>query len=171
MKFRTFMAMVAAVVALLAGQLLVGSASAAPASDYTAQARAAGLTATQADALQDRVDDFLASHPTARQIAADRLTIPGGAVTLDVPGTDVGVTAISCSSGWLCIRDGYGDRYDYYYCGLYEFWGIGNGEFNNNQSSGTVARFYNENGSLRWTNTAKDTGTASWTPVWFVRPC
>ncbi|MFF8592770.1 hypothetical protein ACF061_15215 [Streptomyces sp. NPDC015220] len=38
-------------------------------------------------------------------------------------------------------------------------------------TSGTVAKFHNSNGSLRWTNTAKDTGTASWTPVYQIRPC
>ncbi|MFI0240494.1 hypothetical protein [Streptomyces sp. NPDC016845] len=49
--------------------------------------------------------------------------------------------------------------------------GIGDGEFNNNQTSGTRARFYNSNGTERWSNVAKDTGTASWTPVYHIRPC
>lgn len=171
MRLRKALAMTAAAVALVASQLLVGSASAAPAPDYAAQSRAAGLTATQADKLQDRVEEYVTSHKGARQVAADKVAIPGGDVTLAVPGTTPGTTAISCSSGWLCIQDGYGDRYNYYYCGYYDFWGIGDGVFNNNQTWGTVAKFYNRDGSLRWTNTAKDTGTASWTPVWHIRPC
>ncbi|HZG06661.1 MAG TPA: hypothetical protein VE546_24365 [Streptomyces sp.] len=171
MKFRKTLSMAVAAVALVASQLLAGSAAAAPSPDSTTTQNGTKLTATQAAQLQERVENYLDKHSEARRISADKLSIPGGTVTLAAPGTNVGTTAISCSSGWLCIQDGYGDRYDYYYCGYYDFWGLGDGVFNNNQSSGTVARFYNNNGTLRWTNTAKDTGTASWTPVYHIRPC
>ncbi|MFE0351344.1 hypothetical protein [Streptomyces griseoluteus] len=39
------------------------------------------------------------------------------------------------------------------------------------QSSGTVARFYHENGTERWSSRAPQSGTPSWTPVWHIRPC
>ncbi|MDH6229024.1 MULTISPECIES: hypothetical protein [Streptomyces] len=160
MKLRQSLVATLTAVLLAAGYLLTGSASAS-----------AGPQAAQQ--LQNRVDAYIEKHPEAQQISADTLKIPGGTVTLAAPGTDRtnSPTAISCSNYYLCIQDGYGDRYNYYTCGLYSFSGLGDGVFNNNQSSGTVARFYNSDRSLRWTNTAKDTGTASWTPVYYIRPC
>ncbi|MGW2897459.1 hypothetical protein ACWDAO_23335 [Streptomyces sp. NPDC001212] len=148
--------MVVAAATLVMGQVAVSSASAAPA---------------ETSRLQQKIDRYLEKHSEARQVGVNKVQIPGGTLTVADPGTTFSAAAISCSSGWLCIQDGYGDRYDYYYCGYYDFWGIGDGVFNNNQTSGTVARFYNQNGSLRWTNTAKATGTASWTPVYHIRPC
>jgi len=155
MKLSRTVATTTATAALLLGSSVAASASAAPAVDSQ---------------LQRNVSEFKAAHPNARQIDADTLRIPGGTVT--VPGKDaVNTAAISCSNGHLCIRDGNGTYYDYYYCGYYDFYGAGDGVFNNNQTSGTRARFYNYNGTERWSNVAKDTGTASWTPVYHIRPC
>lgn len=156
MSLRKGIMLAAAAAALVGGQLAATQASAAPA---------------PSSPLQKRVAQYLESHPDAHRISSATLSIPGGTVTLAAPGAAPNTAAISCGSGHLCIQDGLGDRYDYYYCGYYDFDGVGDGVFNNNQTSGTVAKFYNENGSLRWTNTAKDTGTASWTPVWHIRPC
>ncbi len=172
--------MAAAAAALVVGPALSGSASAEPAaaqSAYARQARAAGLTGAQAAELQQQVDRYLTTHPDARQVSANRLTTEGGAVTIPAPGEsrvrDLASpeAAVACGEGHLCIVDGRGRHYDYYRCGRYSFDGIGDGTFNNNQTTGTVARFYNSDGSLRWSNRAKDTGTASWTPVFFVQPC
>ena len=166
------LAMGAAAVVLLASQVLAGSATAAQAPDYVAQAKARGLTAAQADRLQNRVEEFLDKHPDSKQIAAGKATIPGGTVTFAVPGaTTASTAAITCGSGWLCIEDGYGNRYEYFKCGYYDFYGAGDGVFTNNQTSGTVARLFNHDGSLRWWHWAKGSGTASWTPVWHIRPC
>ncbi|MFE0704379.1 hypothetical protein [Streptomyces sp. NPDC058872] len=157
MKWIRSLAMTGAAAALAAGQLLAGNASAAPADG-------------RADALQQKVDSFLASHPGERQIAAGKATMPGGSVTFSTTGT-ADATALSCGYGHLCIQDGNGSRWDYYSCGSYDFYGIGDGYFNNNQTAGTVAKFYNRDGSLRWTSRAPQSGTASWTPVWHIRPC
>ncbi|MEW2117873.1 hypothetical protein AB0945_22330 [Streptomyces sp. NPDC005474] len=155
MKISRTVATATGAVALLMGSLAATSASAAPVGDAQ---------------LQKNVTAFKALHPAAKQIDADTLKIPGGTVT--IPGKDAANTAaISCSNLHLCIRDGNGNYYDFYNCGYFSFGGVGNGEFNNNQSSGTRARFYNSNGSERWSNVAKDTGTASWTPVYYIRPC
>lgn len=180
MSARKVLAMVAAVTALIVGPALSGSASAEPTatqSVYTRQALDAGLTGAQAAALQQHVDGYLATHPDARQVSANRLTTEGGAVTIPAPGEsrarDLASpgAALACAHGHLCIVDGRGHNYDYYRCGRYNFDGVGDGTFNNNQTTGTVARFYNSDGSLRWSNRAKDTGTASWSPVFYVRPC
>ncbi|WP_327411908.1 hypothetical protein [Streptomyces sp. NBC_01233] len=96
------------------------------------------------------------------------LAVAGRTETRDLASPD---TALACNHGHLCIVDGRGYNYDYYRCGYYDFNGVGDGTFNNNQTSGTRARFYNQNGSERLSNVAKDTGTASWTPVFHIRPC
>ncbi|MER8041798.1 hypothetical protein [Streptomyces sp. NPDC094032] len=163
-----------AAVALLAGPAL--SAYAATPTTPTAptapieQARAAGLTDQQAGELQRQVDAVLARDPQARQTSANTLAIPGATVTLPVPGQPAGAPR-ACNEGHLCITDGRGVNYDYYRCGYYDFDGIGDGTFNNNQTPGTRARFYNSDGSERWSHVAKGTGTASWTPVYHIRPC
>ncbi|MER7997905.1 MULTISPECIES: hypothetical protein [unclassified Streptomyces] len=154
---RKVLAAAAAAVALVAGQAAVTTAAAAPA---------------QKSPLQQRIDSYVAEHPESRQIGTDKVKIPGGTLTVPAPGsTPPSTNAISCGSGWLCIQDGRGYRYDYYTCGYYSFSGIGDGVFNNNQTSGTRARFYNSDGSERWSHVAKGSGTASWTPVFGVRPC
>ncbi|MEU6539019.1 hypothetical protein [Streptomyces sp. NPDC047000] len=158
MSSRKAVAALAAAAALALSPALTGTASAASG-------------AVQATQLQLQVNSYLATHPGTHQISANKIAIPGGSVTLAAAGTNTVSPAISCGSGHLCIQDGTGATYDYYYCGYYSFDGVGDGTFNNNQTSGTVAKFYNSDGSLRWTNTAKDTGTASWTPVYYIRPC
>ncbi|MEW1719334.1 hypothetical protein [Streptomyces sp. NPDC093109] len=185
MSFRKLLAALTAAVALVAVPVVTTSASAAPASApssagqaaYAAQAVEAGLTGQQAAGLQADVDAALARQVGARQVSANRIAFDGGSATLAAPGQsgarDLAApqAAPSCANGYLCIIDGRGTRYEYYTCGYYSFSGIGDGTFNNNQTSGTVARFYNSDGSQRWTSTAKATGTASWTPVYYIRPC
>ncbi|WP_260696765.1 hypothetical protein [Streptomyces sp. 130] len=179
--FRRSAGLMAAAAALIAGPALSAHATtpAAPGGQqtYAAQARAAGLTDQQAGELQQRVDAVRAQEPRARQTSANTLAVPAGTVTIPAPGqaetrnlASPG-TALACANGHLCITDGRGYTYDYYYCGYYEFDGVGDGTFNNNQTSGTRARFYNSDGSERWSHVAKGTGTASWTPVFYVRPC
>ncbi|MFF5706139.1 hypothetical protein ACFY7H_27200 [Streptomyces sp. NPDC012794] len=175
MSPRKILAMMTATAALIAGPVLTAEASTSTA--FSQQTRAAGLTAPQAAELQQRVDAVLASDPQARQISANKLTVAGGELVVRAPGQtetrDLATpdTALACDNGHLCIVDGRGYTYDYYRCGYYGFSGIGDGTFNNNQTSGTRARFYNSDGSERWSHVAKGTGTASWTPVYHIRPC
>jgi hypothetical protein len=158
MSSRRLLVTLAAAAALAASPALAGAA--------TAQGGAA-----PAPQIQQKVAGYLATHPGTHRISADEIAIPGGTLTFAATPDSSASPALSCASGHLCIQDGTGEKYDYYYCGYYSFDGIGDGTFNNNQTSGTVAKFYNSDGSLRWTNTAKDTGTASWTPVYHIRPC
>lgn len=159
---RKILAVMTASAALVAGTVLAGTASAAPQQSSGSQSQ-----------LQRQVDSYLAKDSSARQISANEVAFEGGTVTFPARGesNSSAASAPSCRHGHLCIVDGRGKRYDYYRCGTYQFRGIGNGTFNNNQTSGTMARFYNRDGSLRWMNRAKDTGTASWTPVWKIKPC
>ncbi|WP_225802453.1 hypothetical protein [Streptomyces sp. NK15101] len=180
MSARKPLAIMTAAAALIAGPVLSARASTVPAGQqtvYAGQARAAGLSDRQAAELQRQVDAVLTEDPQARQLSANRLATAGGTVTLAVPGhsetRDLASpdTALACGDGHLCITDGRGRNYDFYRCGYYDFDGVGDGTFNNNQTPGTRARFYNSDGSERWSNVAKSTGTASWTPVFHIRPC
>ncbi|MBD0710881.1 MULTISPECIES: hypothetical protein [unclassified Streptomyces] len=177
MSARKTLAILTAAAALIAGPVLSAHASTTPTATYAEQARAAGLSEQQAGELQRQVDAVLARSPQARQTSANTVDIPGGTATVALPGSAEARAQAdpeaypSCADGHLCILDGRNVRYDYYRCGYYDFDGIGDGTFNNNQTSGTRARFYNQNGSERWSSVAKAVGTANWTPVYHIRPC
>ncbi|MFD3835020.1 hypothetical protein ACFWWC_01975 [Streptomyces sp. NPDC058642] len=47
----------------------------------------------------------------------------------------------------------------------------GDGPFTDNQTPGTVARVSNKNGSERGSSTAYQAGTATWDPIYSLRPC
>ncbi len=125
------------------------------------------------------------SQPTLdHRVAADLATNGGTLVAPNVvdhhgytatylaPGA-VATSYPSCSYRHLCVYTPSNNTvYDYYTCGYYDTnYLIGDGTFTNNQTPGTVAKFYNSNGTVRWTNRAYDQGTASWTYVYHIRPC
>ncbi|KUJ39343.1 MULTISPECIES: hypothetical protein [Streptomyces] len=78
----------------------------------------------------------------------------------------------ACPYGHLCIWAN-GNAYDYHACGYFPLPSLaGNGTWVNNQTPGTVARFYNRAGRELWnTGPAYSSGTADWTLVGYVRPC
>ncbi|MBT2469005.1 hypothetical protein J7E97_14280 [Streptomyces sp. ISL-66] len=158
---------------------LAGPASAAAQpSAYAQQARAAGLTVAQTGRLRDEVDVYVAAHPGTRQLSANKLATDFGTVTVTAPGQtqarDLAApgVALACGSGHLCITDGRGYLYDYYRCGTYGFGGYGTGSFNNNQTWGTTAWFYNADQTVRFYHTAKGSSSnVDWNPVTYIRPC
>ncbi|MFJ2177779.1 hypothetical protein ACIOHE_33420 [Streptomyces sp. NPDC087851] len=187
-KIRAFM-LKATVGAVAAGALATGvmtapaGARTAPDQDrqtYAAQTDRAGLTHDQAASLQERVDGYLGRLAGSRQVSANKITMPGGDVTVAAPGRrsarDLALPPVSnrlpaaCGSGHLCLYRG-GDTLDYYRCGTYSLSWTGDGTFNNNQTRNTRARFLNSDRSERWSHVAPGTGTASWTPVYYVVPC
>lgn len=164
------------VTALLAGSTVAASAATLQ-PDFRAEALAAGLTDAQAASLQQRVDAVLAEQPGGRQVSATKVKYDGLTVTVDPQYSAAASRSskankmLSCAYGHLCmvVR---GVTFDYYTCGLWfvSNW-TGTGPYNNNQTPGTVARFYGQGGNLLWTSTAPDSGTANWDPVWSLRPC
>ncbi|MFB6980631.1 hypothetical protein [Streptomyces scopuliridis] len=147
---------------------------------FTAQTQRAGLTPAQAGELQDRVDGYLAEEPGSRQLSANRIAIEGGDLVVAAPGQRYardlagpgasGRAPAACAYGHLCLYKP-GDSRDYYRCGTYSLPWTGDGTFNNNQTRGTTAKFLNSDRSVRWTSTAPQTGTATWTQVYYVVPC
>ncbi|HZM75369.1 MAG TPA: hypothetical protein VFC19_06565 [Candidatus Limnocylindrales bacterium] len=164
----------AAITATLMSMPSPASAAADPI-DFTAQALASGLTATQSADLQKRVNEVLAAIPGGRQVSATEVRYDGLNVTVDPLFSDESsqaVNAISCREFYFCI-DVLGTRFDFLTCrtwALSNWWGWS--PFNNNQTWGTVARAYAEDGTTEvWSHTAKGSGWVDVGPWWYFRPC
>lgn len=177
MSARRSIAMSFAVFGLLAASTGAATAT-APDSGSGAGAAPSGLTATRAQSLQERVDGVLAEQPGGRQVSATKVRYDGYDVTLDPrqpaaarDSSGSGATAVACRHGHMCLTVR-GKTFDFYKCKTValKHW-YGKGTFNNNQTRGTVAKFYNKNGTVRWTSKAPQKGTATWDPIYKVRPC
>jgi hypothetical protein len=173
--FTQLTVMLLAVAAALAGSPAAASAATAG-SDFRAEAAAAGLSEAQAGSLQQRVDKLLAGQPGGRQVSATKIEYDGLTVTVDpyysaAAGADYTARRLNCDYGYLCMTVR-GTNFRFYECRTWYLsdW-TGTGPYINNQTVGTVASFYGQNGELLWTSTAYDEGTANWDPVWSLRPC
>ncbi|MFE0476355.1 hypothetical protein ACFW2V_32665 [Streptomyces sp. NPDC058947] len=155
---------------------------------FEVQARAAGLSSAGADALQAKVDRYLARHG-GRQVAANEIVRADGAtLTVTVPGeksvrdlrTTAGTRAATqweCDYGYFCMyrqQLGLGDRLAFYHCQDYalQYW-TGYGSYYNHQTPGTRALFKGQNRNVIFTTPEATYSEPSydWTHVWFVRPC
>lgn len=83
-----------------------------------------------------------------------------------------------CSTGELCALAWDSSRgmfavFHLYNCARYSVSGwIGQGYFANQQTNGTVARFYDQAGGTLWTSTAPSGHQgANWDRVWSIRNC
>ncbi|NNN36300.1 hypothetical protein HLK59_39275 [Streptomyces sp. S3(2020)] len=142
----------AAITIMLVPALTVGPAHASP-SDFTSQARAAGLTATQADALQEAVDRYVA-QTGGTQVSANQIDLRGATLSVPVPGEarprTFGTSDVHCNSGadyeYFCA---YSETYfngtsiAWWACGVEKYipWNW-EGSWDNNQTPGTRARIY-----------------------------
>jgi hypothetical protein len=149
-------------------------ASAAAEVDFTAQAAASGLTTDQAADLQKRVDEVLATIPGGKQVSATEVRFDGLKVTVDplFSKSTRTTSAISCANGWFCI-DVQDTRFEFYTCQKWRLsdW-LGRSPYNNNQTTGTIARAYAQDGStVVWRHTAKGSGDVDVGPWWFFKPC
>jgi hypothetical protein len=135
----------------------------------TVAATAADPAGTRVTALQRAADEVLAGKPKPLQVTADAVKYEGLTVT-EAPRTK-GAQDLACDYGHLCMVVK-GTKFDFYTC---RTWNVtnwtGDGPFTNNQTRGTVAKFFNQDGSVRWTSTAYQAGTATWDPIWSLRPC
>ncbi|MER8116772.1 MULTISPECIES: hypothetical protein [unclassified Streptomyces] len=136
----------------------------------TAAATAAAPDGTRVTAVERVADQVLPGHPAALEVTRDRVRYDGLTLTKAPAGT-LAAKDLACGYGHLCmvVR---GTKFDFYKC---QDWTVsnwtGDGPFTNNQTPGTVARFFNKDGSVRWTSTAYQAGTATWDPIYSLRPC
>ncbi|MEV5362743.1 hypothetical protein AB0L12_08190 [Streptomyces cellulosae] len=150
-------ALLVAATALVAGSSV--AATAAPDPD-----------GTRVTSLQQTAERVLGDDAKPVRVTADAVRYDGLTVT-EAPKGKANTKALSCGYGHLCMIVN-GTKFDFYKCQTWELsnW-TGDGPFTNNQTPGTVARFYNKDGSVRWTSTAYESGTATWDPIWSLRPC
>ena len=136
---------------LSAGTLLIGTASGLGAAASAADAPGAVM----------RVDRAAVAAPAALTAEQDRAAGQDRAARLN------------CAYGSVCGQGANGASFSYRKCGTrYQLPGLtGNGPLNNNQTRGTVAKFYGKSGNLLFTSTAPATGTVNWTPVWYAVAC
>jgi hypothetical protein len=177
---RTFTALSGLLMALL---LVVGSS-------LTAQASGARQGSVTPDGT--RVTDFstqdrtfvLPPAPAEADGGVGALAVPTISPTVTVsyanPGGEYTCEyATLCAWAWDTSRDKW-KIFHLYNCHKYALsnW-VGSGGFNNNQTRGTVARFYGQNGSTQVVpaSTAPDIRSVyrgnfdGWNPVWFIRNC
>ncbi|MFI8293730.1 hypothetical protein EAO71_02905 [Streptomyces sp. ms191] len=119
-------------------------------SKYAAEAKAEGLSARQAAQLQDRMDAQLAVIKVpAEQVRYNEIRAKDGSasITMSVPGV---AADTSCSYEYLCLWDGAnwtGTKLSFYVCAFRNLSDYGFNDrltsYKNNQTSGTVASFYN----------------------------
>lgn len=134
-------------------------ANAASAASFAAQARDVGLTAQEAELLQQRVDQVVA-ETGGTQVAVNEvvsadgttettLTLPGERAVRDLTDADSSSAAAgqwACDYGALCFYTGtwgWGDRKQFVTCKMHQLgeWAYG-GSWLNNQTPGTRARFF-----------------------------
>ncbi|MFE6667458.1 hypothetical protein ACFVFH_28345 [Streptomyces sp. NPDC057697] len=182
-------ATLASVCALLIGFDVAGTASAAApdggsrATAFAAQAQEAGLSRTDAAALQRRVDGYLTTMG-GKQIAANKIDLGGGSsVVLTLPGEKrarelTGSKKIldSCNSKTFCAFQNaqwWGDEIQMVACSDYMIPWTAVGSWINNQTTGTVAQFKDNTATVRWVDGgafAQD-DTADWSWVLYVNNC
>ena len=181
---RKFLAVLSALVAVVVGLVSAGSARAtATHESFTAQTRAAGYTSAQADKLQQEVDQYLDLFG-GKQTAINEIRFAGGKVLLPLPGETrphaLGVQPkVTCPALTLCLW------HDDYFTGpqvqLKHCWDWRNiiwtteGSWYNNQSAGTVAKFYagyNLTGGVWITSRAPEVRLhIGWWKLYSVDPC
>ncbi|GGM86323.1 hypothetical protein [Streptomyces fuscichromogenes] len=96
-----------------------------------------------------------------------------GATSASAASSGPATAQLTCPYYYVCGQAANGSWFQYYDCD-FEFQLpnlIGSGPLINNQTPGTVAKFYGKNHNLLFTSTAYDSRTVDWTPVWYVIAC
>ncbi|WP_327692448.1 hypothetical protein [Streptomyces sp. NBC_00459] len=170
-RLKAMLAVAAAVLALSLGTGAASAGTPGSVSPYAAQAKQAGLTATQTAALQDEVDRYRA-QTGGKQVAANVIDLGGkNLMFVAVPGEahprdmTKGALANVCDDvvpyGYFCAYSGInftGSSIPMYSCARYRIPWTANGSWINNQTTGTVANFLDDSGVSRW----HDGGALSW---------
>ncbi|MER7932943.1 MULTISPECIES: hypothetical protein [unclassified Streptomyces] len=157
---------------------------------FTIRSHELGLTSPQAEALQDRVDSYLALGDGV-QVEVNKVQYSNGnSVVVPLPGEKrtrnitaqtksikSASTVIKCDKGWFCafsLSHFTGVQWNIYNCQDYRIpdW-QGNGSWYNNQTGGAQALFKDKGGVIRWVSDPAPTfdDVAPWGWVGFIKPC
>ncbi|WP_405813939.1 hypothetical protein OG241_05185 [Streptomyces sp. NBC_01390] len=181
--------MLAVAAAVLALSFSAGASSASTPADispYASQAKQAGLTATQTAALQGEVGRYLA-QTGGKQVAANVIdlggkhlmfvALPGEAHPRDMTnGVLADPCALPVAYGYFCAYSGRnytGTPIPMWKCALYRIPWTANGSWINNQTTGTVANFLDNNGVSGWHDSGAFSADddAPWYWVHWVKNC
>ncbi|MFH8980120.1 hypothetical protein [Streptomyces varsoviensis] len=156
-------------------------------SAFRAQAAEAGLTATEATALQKAVDAAIATDG-GKQTAANEIRYPDGRLLLPLPGEkyarelgksgSASLAAHTCTYKALCGYSGTGytgAEREWFSCDFHKKpsgWTSG-GSWYNNQTKGRVGNWYD--GNKKWLGSTPPapygTKHGQWRGVGYVKPC
>ncbi|MFG2037237.1 hypothetical protein [Dactylosporangium sp. NPDC048998] len=157
---RKLAGVLAAATALLA--VSAGAASAAPAGNA---------------ALQQRVDSVLAAIPGGTQVSATEIRYDGLTVKFSTQSTatvskETSSLALTCAYGHLCFTVNGNTNFDFVACKTWDLtnW-LNTAPYINNQTTGTIARAYDNNWVQRWSSKAYDAGTANVNPWYHLTVC
>ncbi|MER7343791.1 hypothetical protein ABT390_00090 [Streptomyces aurantiacus] len=149
----------------------------ADASGYSAQAQRAGLTAKQAEALQQKVDRHLAKVPDSRQTGPNTIAFPGGKVVVEVPGGQYSGALRSPYSDCrfeFCGGEDSGTAYSWDQCRKYDVRHMsGPGFWWNSQIDRMRVHMYGAQGERIYTtpNAYSEDKSANWSPVYWIKTC
>jgi len=180
---RTFTALSGLLMALL---LVVGGSQAAQASDVSQGSVTPDGTRVTDVSTQGRTF-VLPPAPAETRAGGDfgAMAVPTISPTVAVTYANPG-GQYRCEYGTLCAwawdtSQGKWKIFHLYNCHKYALanWGsYGDTGFINNQTTGTIARFYGQNGSTQvepssraYEHRSEDEGFGGWNPVWFIRNC
>jgi hypothetical protein len=151
-------------------------------SRYAHQAAQAGLSSTQAEYLQAKIESVLAATPGARQLSANTIEINGARLAIGAPGQTavrpIGLAPGAAAAGvcpydYLCTYHN-GTPRNYYYCTtIYLSNWTGLGYILNNQTTGTISYFYRIDRSVYIKDVAPDETNreVNWNPIWSFKVC
>ncbi|MFJ2163230.1 hypothetical protein [Streptomyces sp. NPDC087856] len=152
---------------------------------FEQQAGRLGLTTTERQSLQSRVDVYL-KRTGGTQVALNKVSLDNGKgyVLLTLPGerTVRDISAAGhpsfhgCAYYFFCAFQSVsfeGDVNAWSDCDVDEISFIGYGSWVNNQTAGTRAQFKDESRVTRWTDSGAPTedNSADWNWVFFVKAC
>jgi hypothetical protein len=188
-KLATTLAAAAAAIVVVTLPAASSAQPAAPADgsqpDFAEQAEAAGLTAREAERLQDRVDQEVArtdgTQVSLNKVlwgnggAATLLALPGEERARDVTDPSANTAGQECNYEYLCAyTDAHfgGDKFELWECDTYSVPTFAS--WINNQTTGTTAYFRDGSGSLWLATTAYeydayDAGSQQY--VWTITNC
>jgi hypothetical protein len=186
MAIKMWMAVaVAAAMSLMAGAGTASAATAGVQLRFAAQARAAGISNTQADYLQQEVINYIHKHG-GTQAALNVVDVPGGSITFVVPGekyardlaTDPHVlAAATCPPEYFCAYE-YGfytgtERSYFDNCKSNTMPWATEGSYINDLSGQGWAVWYGVNGNVVYTTPPafNENQEVNWTPVYYIEAC
>lgn len=152
--------------------------------DFSAQARSVGLNTSQAAALQDTVNGYLATMG-GTQTAINKIDLSaGGRLLIPLPGEQRARDLSApdgpeefCPYTYVCafsLPNFWGTSLQFFTCNqLNRITWTGTGSWINNQRAALHAKFYDRNGNLGWTSPGGLSWDveASWDWVWWLSPC